>query len=104
MNVSRAIPAVSHEPPQTLASAQSGALASVTTLTFDDDHLTAVAYAEPAATALLSPGPGDPVGPAPVVLPDLGDGLHPAPATRPDSDPTAPPDHSQRLRPDREAQ
>jgi broad specificity phosphatase PhoE len=80
------------------------ALASVTTLTFDDDHLTAVAYAEPAATALLSPGPGDPVGPAPVVLPDLGDGLHPAPATRPDSDPTAPPDPPERLRPDREAQ
>jgi broad specificity phosphatase PhoE len=33
-------------------------LASVTTLTFDGDHLTSVSYAEPAATALRSPDPG----------------------------------------------
>ena len=32
-------------------------LASVTTLTFDGDRLTAVGYAEPAAAALLRPGP-----------------------------------------------
>jgi broad specificity phosphatase PhoE len=33
-------------------------LASVTTLTFDGDHLTSVTYAEPAATTLPSPDPG----------------------------------------------
>jgi broad specificity phosphatase PhoE len=34
-------------------------LASVTTLTFTDDTLTGVAYAEPAASALLGPVPPD---------------------------------------------
>jgi broad specificity phosphatase PhoE len=33
-------------------------LASVTTLSFDGDHLTSVSYAEPAATTLPSPDPG----------------------------------------------
>jgi broad specificity phosphatase PhoE len=42
-------------------------LASVTTLTFDGDQLTGVAYAEPAAAALLGPAPTvdpDPMGSA----------------------------------------
>ena len=44
-------------------------LASVTTLTFDDDHLTSVAYTEPAAPA-PPPDPAEAVGPAPTPLSD----------------------------------
>ena len=60
------------------------ALASVTTLTFDDDHLTSVAYTEPAAPALVSPAPVAPVGSAPTpTAPDSGEAVRP-PTTIPD--------------------
>jgi broad specificity phosphatase PhoE len=65
-------------------------LASVTTLTFDGDQLTGVAYAEPAAAALLGPAP-HPTG-----------NLGPAPAAGPAGDVRPGPDEG--LRPEREAQ
>ena len=57
-------------------------LASVTTLTFDDHHLTSITYAEPAAPALQGPTPADPVvpgvaGPAGRLIPDPGDPRRP---------------------------
>ena len=65
-------------------------LASVTTLTFDDDRLNSVTYTEPAAPALRDPIPTTPLAPrvaAPVVpgpagrlIPDPGEG-------RPDREP-----------------
>jgi Histidine phosphatase superfamily (branch 1) len=59
-------------------------LASVTTLTFDDDHLTSVAYTEPAAPALVGPTPAAPAGRAPTPpAPDSGEGARP-PTTIPD--------------------
>jgi broad specificity phosphatase PhoE len=60
-------------------------LASVTTLTFDDDHLTSVTYTEPAAPALVGPAPAAPRRPTPTpTAPDPGEGVRP-PATVPDS-------------------
>ena len=67
-------------------------LASVTTLTFDGDQLTGVAYAEPAAAALLGPAPA----------PHPAGNLGPAPAAGPAGDPRPGPDEG--LRPEREAQ
>ena len=65
-------------------------LASVTTLTFDDHHLTSITYAEPAAPALQGPTPTIPVvpglagpvvpgvaGPAGRLIPDPGDPRRP---------------------------
>ena len=62
-------------------------LASVTTLTFDDDHLTSVAYAEPAALALQGPTLAAPVvlgvaHPAGRLIPDPGDPRRPGPEPR----------------------
>ena len=66
-------------------------LASVTTLSFDGDHLTSVTYAEPAALALQGPTPADPA------VPDLAD-----PAVPGIADPAVPgvPDPTGRLIPD----
>jgi broad specificity phosphatase PhoE len=70
-------------------------VASVTTLTFDDDRLIAVTYAEPAATALLGPDPVETVGPTPAVLVEPGEAVGPAPVALPDP--------RERARRDREA-
>jgi broad specificity phosphatase PhoE len=54
-------------------------LASVSTLTFDDDRLTSVTYAEPAASALLGPTPAarGGAGPRGRLIPDPGGSRRP---------------------------
>jgi broad specificity phosphatase PhoE len=93
------------------------ALASVTTLTFDDDHLTSVAYTEPAAPALVSPAPVAPVGSAPTptapdpgeavrpptTIPDDAEAVGPSPTPLSDPAPATLPDPGDAVRRDREA-
>jgi broad specificity phosphatase PhoE len=81
-------------------------LASVTTLTFDGDHLTSVSYAEPAASALLGPEPTPPATDDRQVSPGSPRPDTPADGLRPDAPArTLRPDAGTgRLRPDREAQ
>jgi broad specificity phosphatase PhoE len=73
-------------------------LASVTTLTFDGDHLTSVAYTEPAAAALRDPIPTTPLAPraAAPVVPGPPSPVVPGPAGR------LIPDPGEAARPDRE--
>jgi broad specificity phosphatase PhoE len=84
-------------------------LASVTTLTFDDDdHLASVTYAEPAAPALVGPTPTAPDSGAgarpPTTVPDPGEAVGPTPTPLSDPAPATLPDPGDAVRRDREAQ
>src|SRR4029453_18620113 len=70
-------------------------LATGTPLPFDDDHLTSVAYTEPAAPAL--------VGPVPAPLPDPAEAVGPAPTPLSDPGPATLPEPGDTARRDREA-
>jgi broad specificity phosphatase PhoE len=84
-------------------------LASVTTLTFDDDRLTSVSYTEPAAPALVGPAPiptapdsGEGVRP-PTTVPDGAEAVGPSPTPLSDPAPATLPDPGDAVRRDREA-
>jgi broad specificity phosphatase PhoE len=91
-------------------------LASVTTLTFEDDHLTSVTYTEPTAPALVGPAPTTPPAPGeglppPPTVPDVGmaapsdpaEAVGPAPTPLSDPAPATLPDPGDAVRRDREA-
>jgi broad specificity phosphatase PhoE len=84
-------------------------LASVTTLTFDDDQLASVTYREPAAPALVGPAPtpaapdaGERARPA-MAVPDGAEAVGPSPSPLSDPAPATLPDPTDAVRRDREA-